>query len=159
MQTLLSSEKLILDLALISTVEQPNSVVQPLSLLGYMCGLDPDPNPQPCLGPPYTARRLKMLGLIFKFSIALTHRAPPNRKHVEAPGQLLHVSECVDSTGVVGTEDMAVFGEATAKVFTPRQRLPRGSKNKEESGLLSPCHFTQLWHCRPPCQALHPGGD
>lgn len=40
-----------------------------------------------------------MLGLIFEFSIALTHRAPPNRKHVEAPGQLLHVSECVDSTG------------------------------------------------------------
>lgn len=103
-----------------------------------------------------------MFGLIFKFSIAFTHRAPPNRKCVEAPGQLLQVSECVDSDGVVGTEDRAAFrGGDRQGVHT--QRLPRGSENKEESGreagLPSPCHLNQLWHIGPPCQALHPGGD
>lgn len=29
---------------------------------------------------------------------------------MEAPGQLLHMSVCMDSNGVVGTEDRAVFG-------------------------------------------------
>lgn len=70
-----------------------------------------------------------MFGLIFKFSIAFTHRAPPNRKCVEAPGQLLHVSECVDSDGVVGREDRAAFrGGDRQGLHT--QRLQGGVKIK-----------------------------
>lgn len=136
-------------------------MVQQFSLLGYLYGLDPDPNPGPWLGPPYIARRLKMFGLIFTFSIALTHRAPPNRNYVEAPGQLSCVSECVDSDRVVGTEDRAAFDGGNNQGLHSQTETSKGewkSRVTRKGGrITSPCHLHQPWHCGPPCQALHPG--
>lgn len=57
-QTLLNSEILILELALFSTVEQPKSMVQSPSPLGYMYGSEPDPNPEPWLGPPTLGKKI-----------------------------------------------------------------------------------------------------